>query len=113
MTKSQVMTVSSLIYLGSSVATTIIGLLAGMLINSLMRRRRAYSQHERALMNGVGMLLRIEMYEVHDKFPDGTAPDNIKEHIQGVYEAYHELGMNGYGTRMYDEIMNGEHHGGK
>ena len=109
----QVMTVNSLMYLGSGIATTIIGLLAGMLINGLTQRHRSYSMHEKALMNGVGMLLKIELYDVHDKYPDGTAPDKIKEHIQGVYEAYHELGMNGYGTQMYNDIMNGENHGGK
>ena len=109
----QVMTVNSLMYLGSGIATTIIGLLAGMIINDLMQRHRSYSQHEKALMNGVGMLLKIELYDVHDKYPDGDAPDKIKEHIQGVYEAYHELGMNGYGTQMYNEIMNGVNHGGK
>ena len=108
-----VMTVSSLMYLGSGIATTIIGLLAGILINDLMQRRRENSQQEKALMNGVGMLLRIELYDVHDKYPDGDAPDKIKEHIQGVYEAYHELGMNGYGTQMYNDIMNGVNHGGK
>ena len=109
----RVMTVSSLLYLGSGIATTIIGLLAGMIINDLTHRRRENSQHEKALMNGVGMLLKIELYDVHDKYPDGSAPDKIKEHIQGVYEAYHELGMNGYGTQMYTDIMNGENHGGK
>lgn len=109
----RVMTVNSLMYLGSGIATTIIGLLAGMLINGLTQRHRSYSQHEKALMNGVGMLLKIELYDVHDKYPDGDAPDKIKEHIQGVYEAYHELGMNGYGTQMYNDIMNGVNHGGK
>ena len=109
----RVMTVSSLMYLGSGIATTIIGLLAGILINELLRRRREYSLHEKALMNGVGMLLKIELYDVHDKYPNGNAPDKVKEHIQGVYEAYHALDMNGYGTQMYNEIMNGVNHGGK
>ena len=109
----RVMTVSSLMYVVSGVLTTIIGLLAGMLINELLRRRREYSLHEKALMNGVGMLLKIELYDVHDKYPNGNAPDKIKEHIQGVYEAYHDLGMNGYGTQMYTDIMNGDNHGGK
>ena len=109
--KIRVMMVSSLMDVVSGVLTTIIGLLAGILINELRRRRREYSQHEKALMNGVGMLLKIELYDVHDKYPDGNAPDKIKEHIQGVYEAYHELGMNGYGTQMYNDIMNGDNHG--
>ena len=111
--KIRVMTVSSLMSIVIDTFPTIIGLLAGMLINELLRRRREYSQHEKALMNGVGMLLKIELYDVHDKYPHGNAPDKIKEHIQGVYEAYHELGMNGYGTQMYNDIMNGDNHGGK
>lgn len=113
MVKIRVMMVSSLMDVISGVLTTIIGLLAGMLINELLRRHREYLQHEKALMNGVGMLLKIELYDVHDKYPNGNAPDKIKEHIQGVYEAYHELGMNGYGTQMYNDIMNGDNHGGK
>lgn len=108
----RVVTVSSLMYIISGVLTTIIGLLAGMLINELRRRRIEYSKHEQALMNGVGMLLKIELYDVHDKYPNGNAPDKIKEHIQGVYEAYHGLDMNGYGTQMYNDIMGGNH-GGK
>lgn len=109
----RVMMVSSLMYIVSGVAITIIGLLAGILINELLRRRREYSRHEKALMNGVGMLLKIELYDVHDKYPNGNAPDKIKEHIQGVYEAYQGLGMNGYGTQMYTDIMNGDNHGNK
>lgn len=108
----RVMTVSSLMYIISGVATTIIGLLAGMIIDDIMRRHREYSAYEKALMNGVGMLLKIELYDVHDKYPNGNAPDKIKEHIQSVYEAYHGLGMNGYGTQMYNDIMGGNH-GGK
>ena len=111
--KIRVMTVSSLMDVVSGVLTTIIGLLAAILINELRRRRREYSKHEKALMNGVGMLLKIELYDVHDKYPNGNAPDKIKEHVQSVYEAYHELGMNGYGTQMYNDIMNGDNHGGK
>ena len=107
------MKVSSVTDIVGGVLTTIIGLLAGMLINELLRRRREYSQREQALMNGVGMLLKIELYDVHDKYPNGDAPDKIKEHIQSVYEAYHALGMNGYGTQMYNEIMNGDNHGNK
>ena len=111
--KIRVTMVSSLMYIVNDVLPTIIGLLAGMLINELLRRHREYALHEKALMNGVGMLLKIELYDVHDKYPNGNAPDKIKEHIQSVYEAYHELGMNGYGTQMYNDIMNGDNHGGK
>ena len=113
MVKILVMMVSDLMSIIIGVLTTIIGLLVSMLVKELRRRRREYSLHEKALMNGVGMLLKIELYDVHDKYPNGNAPDKIKEHIQGVYEAYHELGLNGYGTQMYNDIMNGDNHGGK
>ena len=113
MVKIRVMMVSSLMDVVSGVLPTIIGLLAGMLINELLRRRREYALHEKALMNGVGMLLRIELLRVHDKYPNGSAPDKIKENTQGVYGAYHDLGLNGYGTVLYNDIMNGDNHGGK
>ena len=109
--KIRVTMVSSLMDVVSNVLTTIIGLLAGMLINELLRRRREYALHEKALMNGVGMLLRIELLRVHDEYPNGSAPGNIKENTQGVYGAYHDLGLNGYGTVLYNDIMNGDNHG--
>ena len=50
---------------------------------------------------------------MHDKYPNGSAPDNIKENTQGVYGAYHDLGLNGYGTVLYNDVMNGDNHGDK
>ena len=58
-----------------------------------------------SLRLGVGTLLKTELLSIDEKYPDGVAPEHVKDHTEDVYKAYHGLGMNGHGTQMYRDIM--------
>ena len=100
-------------YILSGVITSVLSLVIGMLVGRVSSFAKREREHDRALMDGVGMLLRIELIHVHDKWPNGDAPDKIKENTQGVYDAYHSLGLNGFGTKLYNDIMDGSSNGSK
>lgn len=45
------------------------------------------------------------MFEYHDKYMElGSIPPYAFENFCDMYESYHELGGNGTGTKMYEEI---------
>lgn len=58
-----------------------------------------------SLRLGVGTLLKTELLSIDEKYPNGVAPEHVKEHTEDVYKAYHGLGMNGHGTAIYRDIM--------
>lgn len=68
---------------------------------------RAKSEHDEAMEQGMVTLLRQQLVDYHrDYVASGRAcPVTIKEQATEVYEAYHALGGNGTGTRLWEEIM--------
>ena len=58
-----------------------------------------------SLRLGVGTLLKTELLSIHEQYPNGAAPEPVKEQTEDLYEAYHGLGMNGHGTQIYRNIM--------
>lgn len=59
-----------------------------------------------ALAAGVRSLLRSELIRTHNGcHRQGGATLVDKEVAERVYSAYHDLGGNGLGTRLYEEIM--------
>lgn len=66
--------------------------------------KRAKSQE--MVLCGVTTLLRIEIIRDYNKWMElGYCPIWAKENVDDMYEKYHELGGNGVGTRLHDEIM--------
>lgn len=66
------------------------------------------SAHDRAMEQGMRALLRQQLIDYHrDYVVSGHAcPVRVKEQATSVYAAYHDLGGNGTGTKLYQEIMN-------
>lgn len=51
------------------------------------------------------ILLKVKLFEYHDKYMElGFIPPYAFENFCDMYESYHELGGNGTGTKMYEEI---------
>lgn len=63
--------------------------------------------HDKAMEEGLRTLLRAELREFHHRYVDLHEPlaPSMAEEVERVYHAYHALGGNGTGTRMYEEIM--------
>ena len=50
-------------------------------------------------------LKKVKLFEYHDKYMElGSIPPYAFENFCDMYESYHELGGNGTGTKMYEEI---------
>lgn len=60
-----------------------------------------------AMQAGMRALLWRELKTFHElsEEQDGLSIEN-RRHITDVYEAYHTLGGNGTGTRLFDDAMN-------
>ena len=54
---------------------------------------------------GTMVLLKVKLFEYHDKYMAlGHIPSYAYENFCDMYKSYHELGGNGTGTKMYEEI---------
>lgn len=98
-----------------SVLTSAIGALVGWLLNSVRTRTRQLrektdQEREEREQNRVvlGELLFYRLEDLHRRYVIQGYPCSAadKQQVDRVYRHYHdELGMNGPGTHMYDEIM--------
>lgn len=60
----------------------------------------------KALNNGMQALLRSQLYKIYNEAIDnGYCPMHKKEQAEDIYLSYHELGANGIGTQVYNDIM--------
>lgn len=98
-----------------TVVTTIMGTIIGWLLNAIktntgqlydMSRR----EHEERVQNRamLGELLFYRLEDLHRRFVIEGCPCSAadKQQVDDVYRHYHdELGLNGPGTHMYNEIM--------
>lgn len=102
-------------YIITTVITTIMGTIIGWLLNAIktntgqlydMSRR----EHEERVQNRamLGELLFYRLEDLHRRFVIDGHPCSAadKQQVDQVYRHYHdELGLNGPGTHMYEEIM--------
>jgi len=59
-----------------------------------------------ALSQGMRALLWREIKTIHhDAMEKGGMTIDDREHLENVYTAYHAIGGNGTGTKLYDEAM--------
>lgn len=77
----------------------------GGLCGWLLKSHRKEEARDRAMETGLRTLLRAELLEIHAKYvPLGYTPVAVMEEADRVYRAYHSLGGNGTGTKIYEEI---------
>lgn len=95
--------------------TTVLGTVLGWLMNGLRNRTRQLrektEQEERERQQNravLGELLFYRMEDLHRRFVVEGHPCSAaeKQQVDDIYRHYHdELGLNGPGTHMYNEIM--------
>ncbi len=77
----------------------------GGLCGWLLKSHRKEEARDQAMETGLRTLLRAELLEIHAKYvPLGYIPVAAMEETDRVYRAYHSLGGNGAGTKLYEEI---------
>ena len=81
------------------VVTGLLGCIVGLLA--------AFVRSEHALRKGMRSLLRNELVKAHRVFVVERDPVSLvdREVVDRNYQAYHSLGGNGTGTKLYEEIM--------
>ena len=71
----------------------------------LLKSHRKEEAKDQAMEAGLRTLLRAELLEIHAKYvPLGCIPLDVMEEADRVYQAYHSLGGNGAGTKIYEEL---------
>lgn len=71
----------------------------------LLKSHKREAARDRAMETGLRTLLRAELLEIHAKYrPLGDIPLEVMEEADRVYQAYHSLGGNGAGTKIYEEL---------
>lgn len=85
------------------IITPICTAIIGWCVASLKRDRK----EQKAISNGVGVLLRSRLIDLHERYVIEAQPCSIdvKQEADGIYVAYHELGLNGMGTELHRQIL--------
>lgn len=101
----------------SIAATALISSIVGAVVSSLIagtrlvgRKVTERTEEERAkdaaMQAAMRALLWRELQIIHAKaMDDGGMTVADRRHLESVYAAYHSLGGNGTGTRLYEEAM--------
>ena len=81
--------------------------LMGAIVGGLVAQVRHKTAKDKALERGMRALMRAQLIELHEQYvaEDRPCPVGVKEQATSIYHAYHDLGGNGTGTRLYEEIM--------
>ena len=75
--------------------------LMGYIVWLLKKQKRDRDANSKGTM----LLLRVQLIEYHDKYMRlGEIPSYAYENFNEIYDAYHELGVNGMVRKMEQEI---------
>ena len=102
-------------YIAMTAVTTIMGTVIGWLLNAIktntqrLRDKTEQEREEREQNRAVlGELLFYRLEDLHRRYVIQGYPCSAadKQQVDEIYRHYHdELGLNGPGTHMYNEIM--------
>ncbi|WEV72161.1 hypothetical protein [Bifidobacterium sp. ESL0790] len=64
-------------------------------------------RYGRALVHGMQAMMRGELHRIHRETVERGLPVDmdVAEEADDIYEAYHQLGGNGLGTKLHQEII--------
>lgn len=85
------------------IVTTLLAAVLGYLIAKI----KSISKTDHAMQGGMRSIMRRELKIMHRQHVIKGEPISIddKDEASEIYSAYHDLGGNGTGTHMYNEIM--------
>ncbi len=92
------------------VLTAVISSLASALVATLISLSKSKIKQEKesldALNAGMRALLWRELNDIYkEAITDNGLTTDARHHLENVYLAYHRIGGNGTGTRLFDEAM--------
>lgn len=96
------------------IAGPVVAAVIGWLGASLKAARRRNAEHDAkrdgehaALMAGMRELMRTQLYDMHTRYvvEGRPMPYEEKERADSVYTVYHNLGGNGTGTHIHEELI--------
>lgn len=86
------------------ILTTVMGYIV-WLLKEQRKERKIEALKRDANANGTKIILFYMLQKLHFDFKSqGYVTYNQQQAFREIYEAYHFLGGNGYGTRMWEEI---------
>ena len=72
----------------------------------LKKRIKAQSVEQDAVVEGVKAILHDRLYQAYRYYAGlGFCPIEDKKNIEYIYTPYHNLGGNGTGTHIYEQLM--------
>lgn len=84
----------------------IVGALVATGVSAIKDKARNDSESDKAMRDGMRALLWRELKNIHSEATAGGGMDTEeRKHLESVYLAYHGIGGNGTGTRLYDDAM--------
>lgn len=91
----------------SAIINLVLAPLCAALFGALATQAKQLRSSDKAMRDGMRTLLRSSSltYTTAMSLKAEPCPIEIKEQSTRIYEAYHALGGNGTGTRLYKEIM--------
>jgi len=91
--------------------TAAISALVGALVSGVLTKARSMTDEQKALRDAMRSLLKAELFDLHHRYVELDEPlDAMGMQLASqCYEVYHDqLGSNGLGTRLYEQISSKE-----
>jgi len=76
------------------------------LVGFVCKKIKTIAKKQDYYNDGIKALLRSELIKNYNKYTEQRyCPIYAKENVNDIYDTYHNLGGNGVGTKMYNELM--------
>ena len=86
--------------------SAVVGAVVGAMTSHLGRKAEASAAEDKGMREGMRALLWRELRNIHaEAAASGGLDVADRRHLENVYSAYHDIGGNGTGTRLYEESM--------
>ena len=90
----------------TALVSGVVGAIVGSLVSAAKSQAHRTVDEDRAMKAGMRALLWREVKDIHaEAIERGGMTVDERRHLENVYTAYHDMGGNGTGTRMFDEAM--------
>lgn len=90
----------------TALVSGVVGAIVATMVSAVKDKARDHSETDEAIKEGMRALLWRELKNFHDQaMTDGGLNTEDRHHLDSVYSAYHGMGGNGTGTRIYEDAM--------
>ena len=87
--------------------SSVISALVGAIVSGVLTKAKAISGRQAAIEDGMRTLLKAELFDLHHRYVErGETMDAMGMQLAAsTYDVYHhQLGGNGLGTQLFEEI---------